>query len=75
MKFLPRILVIDDCLGRDTGSVHNIARDNFCATFGVKDATDRRNSRQTIVAPIAEAVFCRGQIPVCAKVGDTSQKH
>ena len=64
--------MIDDLFGRQLGNGVNKDRDNLCASFLLKDVTDQEKpSRQKIRKPIAEAVFCRGQQPACAGVGDT----
>lgn len=70
---LPRILVIDDLFGRTVAGAVNEDRENLCASFLLKDVTnnDGSRSRQRIKQPIAQAVFCRGQQPECASVGDT----
>ncbi|MBI4472212.1 MAG: sigma-54-dependent Fis family transcriptional regulator [Acidobacteria bacterium] len=69
---LPRVLVIDDQYGRECAGP-NEDRLNFCRTYRLVDVTsqDSRKSRVARVPdPIAEAVFCRGQLPVTATVGD-----
>ncbi len=72
-QYLPRILIIDDLFGRTVPSAVNEDRENLCASFLLKDVTnnDGSRSRQRIKEPIAQAVFCRGQQPECASVGDT----
>lgn len=71
---LPRILIIDDLFGRDVTTGRNIARENLCAHFHLRDITgDTANkvSEHVVVKPQAEAVFYRGQRPAVAQVGDT----
>jgi DNA-binding NtrC family response regulator len=70
---LPRVLVIDDLFGRDTASGPNVDRDNLCAQFLWEDATGDGASvasGQQVLAPQAQAVFCRGQQPSSAVTGD-----
>jgi DNA-binding NtrC family response regulator len=70
---LPRIAVIDDLFGRLLPTGINEDRENLCASFLLRDVTESEAnaSRQKIKAPIAEAVFFRGQKPACAKVDQT----
>jgi hypothetical protein len=69
---LPRLLVIDDLFGRAMVGVRNPDRENLCAHFLWRDVTGdaaSQASRQTVLKPVADAVFCRGQIPRVAGVG------
>jgi DNA-binding NtrC family response regulator len=60
---LPRILVIDDLLGRAGRGQRNRDRYDFCLRLGLIDVTgDEAGEPQKIDRPLAEAVFCRGQI-------------
>jgi DNA-binding NtrC family response regulator len=59
MKALPRILVIDDVYGKEGKE-----RINFCLRLGL----DNPNSKTNINDPIAEAIFCSGQIETNSKV-------
>lgn len=71
---VPRLLVIDDLFGRTVAGGRNTDRENLCASFLWVDASgdeSAKASRQKVLQPLAEAVFSRGQYPVCAKVGDT----
>ncbi|MFQ6042928.1 MAG: hypothetical protein ACE5PV_18915, partial [Candidatus Poribacteria bacterium] len=59
-KGLPRVLVIDDLYGRS-----NEDREDFCVRMGLKDITNGEVSKgapETIPNPLAEGVFCRGQV-------------
>jgi DNA-binding NtrC family response regulator len=72
---LPRILIVDDLFGRCLPNGMNEDRDNLCASFLLQDVTNewqgkRATPRQKIKSPIAEAVFIRGQTPVCASNGE-----
>lgn len=70
---LPRILVIDDLFGRQLKDRSNRERTNLCGMYGLRDVTgdEAFPSDEVVVNPIAEAVFFRGQQPLCAGVGDT----
>jgi hypothetical protein len=71
---IPRLLIIDDLFGRRHGDRANKERANLCAQYLLRDVTgdetDKAATRR-ILKPVAEAVFCRGQQPACAAVGDT----
>ena len=72
-RCIPRILIVDDLFGRKTPDGHNRDRANLCGQYLLSDITgdgEGEGRRQRVKAPTAEAVFCRGQIPCCAKVGD-----
>lgn len=69
---LPRILIVDDLFGRNLSGGRNSDRENLCAHFLWKDATDdaaAKASRQKVLKPTAEAVFCRAQVPAAADAG------
>lgn len=69
-----RILVIDDLLGRVVPGARNEDRESFCGDFLVEDVTGdgaARRSKTRVKNPVAEVVFCRGQTPVEAGIGDT----
>ena len=69
---LPRILVFDDLFGRNVPGGRNVDRENLCAHFLWQDATGdaaAKVSRQKVLDPTAEAIFCRAQSPVCSPVG------
>jgi DNA-binding NtrC family response regulator len=73
MNSLPRLLILDDLFGRDTGNAPNRERENLCGKLLLREVNDRGYSvktRLTIDSPIAEAVFFRSQVPALAKVGD-----
>ncbi len=72
LSSLPKLLVIDDVLGRRHSDRPNEERANICAHFLLRDVTDDEKTwpRQTVRQPIAEAVFHRGQSPICSRVGD-----
>jgi DNA-binding NtrC family response regulator len=69
----PRILVLDDLFGRNTANGRNIERENLCAHFLLNDITGDTACKcgvQTVLAPVADAVFCRAQLPAKAEIGD-----
>jgi DNA-binding NtrC family response regulator len=73
-KSLPRILVIDDVLGRTHADRRNEERVSLCGDLGLVDVTgDSWGVREAIELsrPTAEAVFFRGQRPATSIVGDT----
>ncbi len=75
---LPRLLVIDDVLGRTIPDRRNEDRERFCGQFLIEDVcTDEigRGSTQRIRSPIAQAVFHRGQTPVSARLGDVVENN
>lgn len=70
---MPRLLILDDLFGRDTGDAPNRERENLCGKLLLKEVNERGQSvktRLTIDRPIAEAFFHRAQLPALAKVGD-----
>ena len=70
---LPRILIIDDLLGRTHPDRPNRERANLCGQYLLEDITrDQEGKGPTvrIVEPIAQACFYRGQQPACSVVGD-----
>lgn len=70
---LPRILIVDDVFGRAHDGARNEDRANLCSELGLVDVTGDEShfgGAQAIVAPIAEVVFSRGQVPARANVGD-----
>lgn len=67
---LPRVLVIDDVLGRSHDRGRNEERANLCGAVLLRDVTgDEDGPTQDIAAPVAEAVFFRGQSPVRSGIG------
>lgn len=69
---LPRIVVIDDLLGRTVADRVNEERSAVCGQLLLQDETgDESSSAQAIERPVARAVFLRGQRPVRAVSGDT----
>ena len=73
MSELPHLLIIDDLFGRSLPGRRNVERANLCGQFLLQDATgdeERLESGQRIKRPIAQAVFCRGQRPASASIGD-----
>lgn len=60
---LPKILIIDD----QFGSSHRERR-NLCVLFGLKDITGDDDSPELVKVPVAEAMFCSGQVRVNGKV-------
>jgi DNA-binding NtrC family response regulator len=70
---LPRVLIIDDRFGRTLSGRRNKDRAALCGRFHLEDVTNDEQGKgtpQQIAQPLAQAVFCRGQTPVCAGVGD-----
>lgn len=70
----PRLLILDDLFGRNVPGGRNTDRENLCAHFLWQDATwdtATKASKQKVMEPIAEAVFCRAQTPATSQVGDT----
>ena len=68
---MPRILVIDDLCGRRVSGGYNPDRSSLCGALLLRDVTGDDEPSLRIAAPVADAVFCRGQRPVCAGLGDT----
>lgn len=70
---VPRVLVVDDLFGRDVLVGPNEDRENLCGELLLEDVTDDhacRASRQVIERPLAQAMFCRGQLPAAGATGD-----
>ena len=69
---MAKILIIDDLFGRIySDGQYNEDRKNLCNTFLLEDTTgDMLTDLPKIKAPIAQAVFTRGQRPLAAEVGD-----
>jgi DNA-binding NtrC family response regulator len=59
MNKLPRVLIIDDVYGQEKKE-----QDNFCLRSGLKNPL----SSLEVEEPIAEAVFCRGQVEINGQV-------
>jgi DNA-binding NtrC family response regulator len=73
MSSVPTILVIDDLFGRTVQGASNEERSNLCGQYLIEDITGDEIGKgrcQTIKTPVAQAVFHRGQTPLCSKVGD-----
>jgi DNA-binding NtrC family response regulator len=73
-NLLPRILVINDRLGRRHHHQRNEERANLCKQYLLEDVTfDEigKGTPQKIKKPVAQVVFCRGQMPVRSTIGDT----
>lgn len=75
---LPQILIIDDQFGRVQSDGTNPDRAQLCTSLQIQDVTrdEWGNSwevvdRTVLSSPICEAVFCRGQTPKNASLGDT----
>ena len=65
--------MIDDVAGRALERGRNPQREALCAFLRLRDVTgdDATDSSSVkIDAPLADAVFCRGQLPEVARVGD-----
>lgn len=63
MNSLPRILIIDDQYGRTRHSGEGShPRTSFCLLGGLKDITGDLPYTELLGSPIAEAVFCQGQV-------------
>jgi transcriptional regulator with GAF, ATPase, and Fis domain len=59
MNKLPRVLIIDDVYGKEKKE-----QENFCLRLGLKNPL----STMEIEEPLAEAVFCRGQVETDGQV-------
>jgi DNA-binding NtrC family response regulator len=71
---IPRILIIDDLFGRTHAAHRNEERANLCGQYLIEDISEDeigKGKGQRIKNPIAQAVFFRGQRPICSEVGDT----
>lgn len=71
---LPRVLILDDLFGRSVPEGPNVDRENLCAHFLWHDATgdaSAKASKQKVLQPTAEALFCRAQSPVCSGPNET----
>jgi DNA-binding NtrC family response regulator len=72
---LPRLLIIDDMLGRSLHDQSNADRERFCEQFRLANLGSGTETEPTapqrVKSPIAEAVFLRGQRPASASIGDT----
>lgn len=69
----PRVLVVDDLFGRRHPESRNEERASLCGQLLLRDVTEAQDGEPGAVrvrAPIAEAVFHRGQQPVASVVGD-----
>lgn len=68
----PRILIIDDLLGRQVAGGYNPERADFCSQFQVEDVTGdgQMPAGFALKNPVARVVFCKGQRPLCARAGD-----
>ncbi len=58
---LPRVLIIDDQLGGAYGAPRNRLREELCLNIGIQDVTGDVKT-DSIDSPIAEVVFCGGQV-------------
>lgn len=54
---LPKILIIDDQFGSSLRD-----RRNLCVLFGLKDITGDDDNPELVKVPVAEAMFCSGQV-------------
>jgi DNA-binding NtrC family response regulator len=73
-NLLPRILIVDDRFGRIHHNQRNEERANLCGQYLIEDVTfDEigKGTPQKIKKPVAQVVFCRGQMPICSTIGDT----
>lgn len=61
MMAIPRIIVVDDQYGGARSDGRNRLRENFCLLAGIRDITGDVQSEEQ-EDPVAEAVFCRGQV-------------
>lgn len=72
-RFIPRIMIVDDLFGRTHADERNEERANLCGQYLIEDVTGdelEKGTKQKIKNPIAQAVFHRGQKPLCSTVGD-----
>jgi len=73
-NLLPRILIVDDRFGRIHYNRQNEERANLCEQYLIEDVTRDeigKGTPQKIKKPVAQVVFCRGQMPICSTIGDT----
>ena len=76
MKTLPRILIIDDVLGKSDNG-YNTYREDFCLYTGIKDITDDcfNNEIDKFTDEfIAETIFCSGQIAINGNMENNIEK-
>jgi DNA-binding NtrC family response regulator len=72
-SLMPRVLIVDDLFGRTHSDARNEERANLCAQYLLRDVTGDeigKGAGQRVLNPVAEAIFFRGQRPLCAHVGD-----
>jgi DNA-binding NtrC family response regulator len=72
-QVIPRILIVDDLFGRAHTDRRNEERANLCGQYLIEDTTGDEIGKgvsQKIKKPTAQAVFCRGQQPARATLGD-----
>jgi len=70
---LPLVLVIDDLFGRTLPDGENPERRDLCGQFLLEEVAgdgQGQTGTQRIKRPEAQAVFCRGQTPAMAAIGD-----
>ena len=70
---IPRLLIVDDLFGRRVPDGRNEDRANLCRQYLLEDLTGDEKSDGSgpkLKRRVAQAVFCRGQIPACSRVGD-----
>jgi len=73
MNSIPRILIIDDLFGRVHQDRRNNERASLCGQYLIEDVTGDeigKGSPLKVKSPIAQAVFYRGQKPICSTIGD-----
>jgi DNA-binding NtrC family response regulator len=73
MNSIPRILIIDDLFGRVHQDRRNHERASLCGQYLIEDVTGDeigKGSPLKVKSPIAQAVFYRGQKPICSTIGD-----
>jgi len=70
----PKILVIDDLYGRTLADGRNREREDFCTHFNLRDVhtsrSDGSDVSETRSPALANASFCRGQLPSLAQSDD-----
>jgi DNA-binding NtrC family response regulator len=75
---IPRLLILDDLFGRNGPDGRNADRENLCAHFLWQDMTgdaSAKASKQRVLKPTADAIFCRAQSPACSAPGDTVENN
>lgn len=73
MSTQAKILIIDDVYGKVISEGRNNSRNDLCGKLLLNDISHDHPQTNTLKVkrPLADAVFFRGQTPICSKPGDT----